>query len=65
MKVGFETTDQIEKEQILVELDDEILNSKIKAIKASIKEIRLQLEKVNKDLRCYTKLLKKCIPTAI
>lgn len=59
MKVDFETTDQVKKDQILVELDDEILNSKIMAIKASIKEIRLQLEKVNKDLRRYSQLLKQ------
>ena len=59
MKVDFETTDQVKKDQVLVELDDEILNSKIQAVKASIKEIRLQLEKVNKDLKRYTQLLKQ------
>ncbi|MFK5893707.1 MAG: efflux RND transporter periplasmic adaptor subunit [Pseudomonadota bacterium] len=59
LKVNFETTDKIKKNKILVELDHEILDSKQHAVKASIKEIRLQLEKVNKDLRRYTKLLQQ------
>ncbi|MFK5984698.1 MAG: efflux RND transporter periplasmic adaptor subunit [Pseudomonadota bacterium] len=59
LKVNFETTDQVKKGQILVELDHEILDSKIHANKAYLKEIRLQLEKVNKDLKRYTKLLRQ------
>jgi len=59
LKVNFDTTDKVKKGKILVELDHEILDSKIHAIKASIKEIRLQLEKVNKDLRRYTKLIRQ------
>jgi len=59
LKVNFDTTDKVKKEQILVELDHEILDSRKHAVKASIKEIRLQLEKVNKDLQRYTKLLKQ------
>jgi|GEM_PF-2021851 len=59
LKVNFDTTEQVKKGQVLVELDHEILDSRINAIKASIKEIRLQIEKVNKDLRRYTKLIKQ------
>lgn len=59
LKVNFDTTDQVEKGQILVELDHEILDSKIQAIEASIKEIRLLLEKINKDLKRYTQLLRQ------
>jgi len=59
LKVNFDTTDKVKKEQVLVELDHEILDSRKHAVKASIKEIRLQLEKVNKDLQRYTKLLRQ------
>jgi membrane fusion protein, multidrug efflux system len=59
LKVNFDTTDEVKKGQILVELDHEILDSRKHAVKASIKEIRLQLEKVNKDLQRYTKLLRQ------
>ncbi len=59
LKVNFDTTDHVKKNQLLVELDYEILDSKKHAVKASINEIRLQLEKVNKDLKRYTKLLKQ------
>jgi len=59
LKVNIDTTDRVKKGQIMVELDHEILDSKINAIKASIKEIRLQIEKVNKDLRRYTKLIRQ------
>jgi len=59
LKVNFDTTDKVNINQVLVELDHEILDSKIHAVKASIKEIRLQLEKVNKDLQRYTRLLKQ------
>jgi membrane fusion protein, multidrug efflux system len=59
LKVNFESTDQVKKNQLLVELDHEILDSKKHALKASINEIRLQLEKVNKDLKRYTQLLKQ------
>lgn len=59
LKVNFDSTDAVKKGQILVELDHEILDSRINAVRASIKEIRLQLEKVNKDLRRYTKLVRQ------
>ncbi|MCU7836253.1 MAG: efflux RND transporter periplasmic adaptor subunit [gamma proteobacterium symbiont of Taylorina sp.] len=59
LKVNFDTTDQIHKDQILVELDHEILDSRILAIEASLEELHLQLEKINKDLKRYTKLLKQ------
>lgn len=59
LKVNFDTTDKVKKGQILVELDHEILDSRKHAVRASIKEIRLQLEKVNKDLQRYTKLLRQ------
>jgi len=59
LKVNFASTSRVKKGQVLVELDHEILDSRIGAIKASIKELRLQLEKVNKDLQRYTKLLRQ------
>ena len=59
LKVNFDTTDKITHKQVLVELDHQILDSKIQATMASIKEVYLQLEKVNKDLHRYTKLLKQ------
>ena len=59
LKVNFDTTQQINNGQILAELDHEILDSKISAINASIKEVRLQLEKVNKDQQRYAQLLKQ------
>jgi RND family efflux transporter MFP subunit len=58
LKVNFDTTNQVAKKQVLVELDHQIIDSKIYAIKASIKELHLQLEKLNKDLHRYTTLLK-------
>ncbi len=57
LKVNFDTTQTVQKGDILVELDHEILDSKIKAINASLKELRLQLERADKDLKRYNRLL--------
>jgi len=59
LKVNFDTTQQVNKGDILVELDHEILDSKIKAIKASLKELKLQRERAGKDLQRYNRLLKQ------
>jgi len=59
LEVNFDTAGQVTGGQILVKLDHEILDSKIRAIEAAIKEILLQLEKINKDLIRYTSLLKQ------
>lgn len=59
LKVNFDTTSQIHKDEILVELDHEILDSRILAIQASIKELKLLEEKSTKDLRRYKKLLQQ------
>lgn len=59
LKVNFDTTSRIRKDDILVELDHEILDSRIKAIQASLKELKLLEEKSAKDLRRYIKLLQQ------
>ncbi len=59
LKVNFDTTSQAREGDVLVELDHEILNSKVKAIKASIKELRLLKEKSSKDLKRYQKLVQQ------
>ncbi|MCK5648055.1 MAG: efflux RND transporter periplasmic adaptor subunit, partial [Gammaproteobacteria bacterium] len=59
LKVNFDTTEHIHKGDILVELDHEILDSKIKAIQASIKELDLLKEKSAKDLKRYKKLVQQ------
>ena len=45
LKVNFDTTQKMHEGDILVELDHEILDSSIKAIQASIKELYLLKEK--------------------
>lgn len=59
LKVNFDSTQQVHKNDILVELDHEILDSKIKAIQASIKELHLLKEKSAKDLKRYKKLVQQ------
>jgi len=59
LQVNFDTTQSVSKGALLVELDHEILDSKITAIKASLKELDLQLEKATKDLKRYQQLLKQ------
>jgi RND family efflux transporter MFP subunit len=59
LTVNFDTTQQVKKGDILVELDHEILDSKIKAIRASLKELKLQQERAGKDLKRYNRLLKQ------
>lgn len=59
LKVNFDTTEQIHKGDILVELDHEILDSRIKAIQASINELYLLKEKSAKDLKRYKKLVQQ------
>lgn len=59
LKVNFDSTQQIAQGDILVELDHEILDSKIKATQASIKELNLLKEKTSKDLRRYKQLVKQ------
>ncbi len=59
LKVNFDTTDKIQQGDTLVELDHEILNSKIKAIQASLKELKLLKEKSTKDLKRYKQLVQQ------
>jgi len=59
LKVNFDTTSQIYKDDVLVELDHEILDSRIKAIHASLKELKLLEEKAGKDLKRYRKLVQQ------
>lgn len=59
LKVNFDTTSQLNKGDVLVELDHEILDSRIRAIQASLKELKLLDEKSSKDLHRYQKLLKQ------
>lgn len=59
LKVNFDTTDQVQKGDVLVELDHEILDSRIKAIQATIKELKFLEEKSAKDLRRYKKLVQQ------
>ena len=59
VKVNFDTTELINEGDILVELDHEILDSKIKAIQASINELYLLKEKSAKDLKRYKKLVQQ------
>lgn len=59
LKVNFDTTSHIKKGDILVELDHEILDSRIKSIQASLKELTLLEEKSSKDLQRYKKLVQQ------
>ncbi|MCW8930725.1 MAG: efflux RND transporter periplasmic adaptor subunit [Gammaproteobacteria bacterium] len=59
LKVNFDTTQKINKGDVLVELDHEILDSKIKAVQASIKELHLLKEKSAKDLKRYKQLVQQ------
>lgn len=59
LKVNFDTTHQVKQGEVLVELDHEILDSRIRAIQASLKELKILEEKSVKDLRRYHKLLKQ------
>ncbi len=59
LKVNFDTTQEVHKGEVLVELDHEILDSRIKAIQASIKELHLLKEKSTKDLKRYKKLVQQ------
>ncbi len=59
LKVNFDTTQKMHEGDILVELDHEILDSSIKAIQASIKELYLLKEKSTKDLKRYKKLVQQ------
>lgn len=59
LKVNFDTTQHIQQGDVLVELDHEILDSKIKAVQASLKELKLLEEKSAKDLKRYKKLVQQ------
>ena len=59
LKVNFDSTDKIHQGDILVELDHEILDSKIRAVQASLKELKLLEEKSAKDLKRYKKLVQQ------
>ena len=59
LKVNFDTTQKIQHGDVLVELDHEILDSKIKAVQASLKELKLLKEKSSKDLKRYKKLVQQ------
>ena len=59
LKVNFDTTQLIQQGDVLVELDHEILDSKIKAVQASLKELKLLEEKSAKDLKRYKKLVRQ------
>ena len=59
LSVNFDTAEHVKKGDILVELNHEILDAKIKAIRASLKELKLQQERADKDLKRYNRLLKQ------
>jgi RND family efflux transporter MFP subunit len=59
LKVNFDTTQKIHQGDTLVELDHEILDSKIKALQSSLKELNLLTEKSAKDLKRYKILVKQ------
>jgi RND family efflux transporter MFP subunit len=59
LKVNFDATDRVKKGAVLVELDHAILDARISATKASLKEMKLQLEKAQKDFSRYAVLLKQ------
>ena len=59
LMVNFDTTRRVKKGDVLVELDHEILDANISALKASLKELKLQQERANKDLKRYELLLKQ------
>ena len=59
LQVNFDTTSQIKQGDVLVELDHEILDSRIRALRASLRELKLLEEKSSKDLQRYHKLLKQ------
>ena len=59
LKVNFDTTSRVSKGDVLVELDHEILDSKIKAIHASLTDLTLLEEKSSKDLKRYKKLVQQ------
>ena len=59
LSVNFDTAEHVKKGDILVELYHEILDAKIKAIRASLKELKLQQERADKDLKRYNRLLKQ------
>ena len=59
LRVNFDTTSQIKQGDVLVELDHEILDSRIRALRASLRELKLLEEKSSKDLQRYHKLLKQ------
>ncbi|WP_214660603.1 efflux RND transporter periplasmic adaptor subunit [sulfur-oxidizing endosymbiont of Gigantopelta aegis] len=59
LAVNFDATQEIHKGDTLVELDHEILDSTIKALQASIKELKLLTEKSAKDLKRYKILVKQ------
>jgi len=59
LKVNFDSTSKVRQGDVLVELDHEILNSSIKAVQASLKELHLLKEKSTKDLIRYKKLVKQ------
>jgi membrane fusion protein, multidrug efflux system len=56
-KIYFDTTHKVVKGQLLVELDHEVLDLNINTTQSSMKEIKIQLEKVTKDLKRYDRLL--------
>ncbi|NOQ79472.1 MAG: efflux RND transporter periplasmic adaptor subunit [Gammaproteobacteria bacterium] len=59
LKVNFDTTQLIQQGDVLVELDHEILDSQIRAVQASLKELKLLEEKSAKDLKRYKKLVQQ------
>jgi RND family efflux transporter MFP subunit len=58
-EVLFDETDEVKKGTVLLKIDSEILDAKIKAIEASIKEVSYSLEKAKLDFKRYEVLLKK------
>jgi RND family efflux transporter MFP subunit len=59
LNVKIDTTSHVQAGDTLVELDHEILDSRIRAIQASLKDLTLLKEKSAKDLNRYQKLLQQ------
>jgi RND family efflux transporter MFP subunit len=57
-KVRFSDGEYVNKSQILVELDTDVINAEVTALQASLKQSQLELEQANKDLLRYDSLIK-------
>jgi RND family efflux transporter MFP subunit len=57
-KVLFNEGEYVNKNQILVRLDSDVIDAEIEALKASLEQSKLELEQAQKDLARYENLIK-------